>query len=155
MPTRDLAVRHPSFRRPFTSIPSFLLQSLLHLSPSSPTTQSLSLFLTFGLSALLHAFSSFVMARTGLGSLKFFLIQPIGIILERIVSSRVTGGLKSTRTAIGYVWTAGWLLYWCPWFFDELVQVSSCEVFFLMPRRSLVPVLTIYNRLFNRRAFGK
>ena len=117
-------IRHQSFRRPFTSIPSYLLHSLLRLSPSSPLTQSLSLFLTFGLSALLHAFSSFVMARTGLGSLKFFLIQPVGIILEQIVSNGVKGGSRKLRNAIGYAWTAAWLGYWCPWFFDELVQVS-------------------------------
>ncbi|GAA6019114.1 hypothetical protein JCM11491_002852 [Sporobolomyces phaffii] len=87
----------------------------------------------FFLSALLHAFSSFAMARTGLGSFKFFCVQPLGILLESMV--RGLGGrndgkasARSVIDASGYAWTAGWLLYWCPLFFDELVQAGFWEV---------------------------
>ncbi|GAA5933463.1 wax synthase family protein [Sporobolomyces koalae] len=119
---------HQSFRRPFTSIATSLVR-LLRCNPASPFARFLSVFFTFAQSAVLHAFSAFVMNRTGTGALKFFLIQPFGFLLE-MIANKVIGSkvATATKTRFGYVWTAGWLLYWSPWFFDELVQAGFWEI---------------------------
>ncbi|GAA5960846.1 hypothetical protein JCM3765_000839 [Sporobolomyces pararoseus] len=123
---------HQSFRRPFVSISNFLAGKLSQKLPSSPSSsyRTLTVFFAFSLSALLHAFASFAMNRSGGGSLKFFLVQPFGILFEWIVA-RSLGQNDKDRvliSLIGYVWTASWLLYWSPWFFDELVQAGFWEV---------------------------
>lgn len=125
----SLSIRHQSFRRPFVSISDFLAGKIsrkLSYSPSS-SYRTLTVFFAFSLSALLHAFASFAMNRSGGGSLKFFLVQPFGILFESIVvrSLSKNGRDGILRSLVGYIWTVSWLLYWSPWFFDELVQVSS------------------------------
>ncbi|GAA5975248.1 hypothetical protein JCM21900_001875, partial [Sporobolomyces salmonicolor] len=78
-----LLLRHQSFRRPFTTIPPAVL-SLLRLSPASPFTAILSIFLAFFLSALQHAFAAYAMDRRGRRAMLFFCIQPIGILAEML-----------------------------------------------------------------------
>ncbi|GAA5907515.1 wax synthase family protein [Sporobolomyces salmoneus] len=120
---------HQSFRRPFTSIPTFVVAKLCPSSPRSSLRPILNIFGAFSLSALVHAFSSFAMARTGSGSLRFFLVQPFGIVFETVVSHLCRNlqgiGWRRTKIMVGYVWTASWLLWFWPWFFDEAVQVSN------------------------------
>lgn len=69
------------------------------------------------------------MARNGKGALVFFLVQPVGLILERFVAVVATrAGINTSGRLVklvGFVWTATWLLGWSRWFFDELVQVRS------------------------------
>ncbi|GAA5920470.1 hypothetical protein JCM1841_003498 [Sporobolomyces salmonicolor] len=74
---------HQSFRRPFTTIPPAVL-SLLRLSPASPFTAILSIFLAFFLSALQHAFAAYAMDRRGRRAMLFFCIQPFGILAEML-----------------------------------------------------------------------
>ncbi|GAA5873917.1 hypothetical protein JCM16303_002629 [Sporobolomyces ruberrimus] len=123
---------HQSFRRPFSSIPAFFVNTVLRLSPTSPISAFTSAFFAFFLSALLHAFSAFVMNRTGTGSLKFFSIQPFGILLELVVGhlSRKSFPDLSKRVTmvVGFAWTATWLVYWAPYFIDELVQAGFWEL---------------------------
>ncbi|GAA5985742.1 hypothetical protein JCM5350_007476 [Sporobolomyces pararoseus] len=123
---------HQSFRRPFVSISDFLagkISQKLSYSPSS-SYRTLTVFFAFSLSALLHAFASFAMNRSGGGSLKFFLVQPFAILFESIVvrSLSKNGRDGILRSLVGYIWTVSWLLYWSPWFFDELVQAGFWEV---------------------------
>ncbi|GAA5899376.1 hypothetical protein JCM5296_002279 [Sporobolomyces johnsonii] len=118
---------HQSFRRPFTTIPRAVL-SLLRLSPASPFTTFLSISFAFFLSALQHAFAVYAMDRRGRGAMLFFCIQPLGILAETLVSRASKGaGGRSLRNAVGYAWTACWLLNTCTVFFDELAGMWEVD----------------------------
>ncbi|GAA6060129.1 hypothetical protein JCM10212_001426 [Sporobolomyces blumeae] len=122
-------VWHQSFRRPFTSIARFVVSAVPLVPPTSRVARFSILCLAFLQSGLLHAFSAYAMARTGMGSIKFFAVQPFGIVVEAFVSKRTSGlGSRTVRNACGYVWVATWLVYWCPSFYYELVQAGMWEV---------------------------
>lgn len=57
----------------------------------------------------------------------FFLLQPVGIIIESLVQSifGVKGPTSGLHRAIGYVWVLAWALSCGHLFFDELVQVRG------------------------------
>lgn len=59
-----------------------------------------------------------------MGAAKFFLVQPVGLLFE--MALRAIFGRKHGlgRNVLGYCWTAGWLLYFSPYFVDEFVEVS-------------------------------
>lgn len=120
--------RHQSFRRVFTT-PGLLLASALSLPASSYSTKILTTLTAFSLSAIQHAFGMLAMARTGRGAALFFLVQPMGLLLEDLVvrGAKAVGVGKDPRSwrTFGFAWTATWLLATSPPFFDELVQVST------------------------------
>lgn len=106
----------PSPPQAFTS-PSRYICGVLQLPSSSPTTLALRLFTPFAMSALLHYAGSHTLSSYGWGSARFFLLQPFGILLERLFLHVYRGG--TVRWA-PYVWAFGWLVLTSPPFLDEV-----------------------------------
>lgn len=142
-PLRPLVSRyHPSSilgPRLAPILPPLLHHPLLYpltppiLDPGTPTFKLVFSLTTFALSAALHAFGMFAMARTGSGAAIFFLLQPLGIGIEIAalgIAKKIGVGKEGGWgwRGVGMVWTAVWLLATCASFFDELVQAGKWTV---------------------------
>lgn len=70
------------------------------------------LVFVFSLSTSLHVVGTFAMNRSWKGSVKFFLIQIVGVSLEGQVGKLVGAGLDDRiKKVLGYLWVASW----CEW----------------------------------------
>lgn len=79
----------------------------------------------FAISGGLHFAGCYTQSGGGWGSVRFFLLQPVGILLERIflhIYRRfVPASMRSAvlETALPYLWTLAWFTAVSPSFFDE------------------------------------
>lgn len=118
---------HQSLRRNLSQ-PGVVLASSLQLTPSSSLSKALVTCIAFTLSAVQHSFGSYAMDRRWMGAAKFFLVQPLGLLFEMALRA-VFGRKKGLGwNVLGYFWTATWLLYFSPYFVDELVQAGMWTV---------------------------
>lgn len=121
-----------------------LRRAFLRPSVALQSNRVISLFSTFFLSGVLHLCATRTQVHKpvgGWGAFVFFIIQPIGILVEVIVRegylyvktccSKWMGGeggnkkgmaeriLDFVEVPVAWAWTISWFLYTSPWFFDE------------------------------------
>lgn len=123
---------------------NFLAQKL-NLTPKTWSTAIFKLFVAFFISGLLHYISdvycssSFTMP---LGAFVFFLAQPVGIIIEETVISRMADTALAKRISpttakvIGGLWVAMWINVTIPFWVDFLKQ--NTQWLDLMPEFSII-----------------
>jgi hypothetical protein len=99
------------------------------ISESKLLSRYTRLFVAFLISGLIHHASDLAMGipRAEAGSLVFFLLQPLGIMIEDGVQ-QLTGSLPSSslfgrvrvRRILGYVWVMAFLVWTTPtWFYPQ------------------------------------
>lgn len=96
--------------------------SSLGLQKNSAAATTISLVLPFALSGGLHFAGCYTQSGGGWGSIRFFLLQPIGIVLEWIllhIYRRSALRSKRVETILPYLWTLIWFTVVGPTFFDE------------------------------------
>ncbi|KAG0638344.1 membrane bound O-acyl transferase family-domain-containing protein [Tuber brumale] len=126
---------HQLIRRTLT-ITSTSILTYLHL----PSSYALVIALSFIISGFFHALPLLVMppfswSSVPRGILAFYFAQPVGILLETLVSSVYTGKSTMWTRMAGHIWVAVWLSYTAPWFWDDMFAVGIFDENFMpMPR---------------------
>ena len=73
------------------------------------------LFIGFFLSTLIHGTGAFFACREDTGEARFFMTQPLAILIEDVVIDAATWiGIKGNRFGwkiLGYLWVFSWLSY--------------------------------------------
>lgn len=103
------------------SQPAMRITRFLGLPKGSVASRLLQLYISFGISCLLHQYQMFNVTRKDMGEFAFFMSQPVAITFEVIAQSiwrKATRGKDYRRlpTIIGYVWVAAWMSWTLPWY---------------------------------------
>ena len=124
----------------------FILHDLLHLRKSTFITRYGQIFLSFLISGVMH-----FLGEVGVGfpvrdsgTIQFFLLQAVGIMLEDGVQAiyryalgiRRNPGSQPQRWArvVGYVWVLGFMTWSTPiWFYPRLRQMAGDEREMVLP----------------------
>ena len=130
---------HQIFRRVVTDIPDFLAKRILHInSETLPLVSRYTrLFLAFLLSGLVHVSSDLAVGipLQESGSLEFFTIQSLGIMIEDSVQelNRRWGIVQSEKgkKVLGYVWTLLFFTWTLPTWAFPLIRFTEGEGNFL------------------------
>lgn len=104
---------HQSFRFAFSAPTNFLARKG-YLDPRSTTTRVLALFVGFGLSGFVHAGGSLTQQSHTYPwhSALFFLVQPLGILLEQAFCSRFRSGIARLPRFVRRVGNAAYTTIW-------------------------------------------
>lgn len=101
------------------------------------------LFVAFFISGLIHHASDLAMGipASEAGALRFFLLQPIGIMLEDAAQSTIGIGVRPyLRRLFGYVWVLSFLVWTTPtWFYPP--QRMGLDAASLLPFHVVAPAL--------------
>ncbi|KAL5336892.1 membrane bound O-acyl transferase family-domain-containing protein [Aspergillus crustosus] len=136
---------HQLFRRPFTS-PATTLLSILGIPPRSRISHWTRVLVAFTGSGVIHALCDigFGVSWEKSGGLTFFVLQIPGIVVESFAGyfadkiGMRRGGI--IRNAVGYVWTAGYLLWSAPvWVNPILVSLAGDGTKVMSPWFGLEP----------------
>lgn len=118
---------HQSFRQLLTSNTDFVVFKILRFPRGGLMTRYTRLILSFFISGLIHLAmeAQHGFGEDGAGSINFFLLQPLGIMLEDLVQAmgRICFPKMNNRVKswIGYTWVVVWLLETSPvWFYSQL-----------------------------------
>jgi len=118
---------HQTVRRTLTLTSTSIL-TRLHLPPSYALTLALSFLISGLFHALpLHVMPPFSWSSVPRGILAFYFLQPVGILLETLVSSVHTGKSTMWTRMVGRIWVAVWLNYTLPWFWDDMFAVGMMD----------------------------
>lgn len=103
------------------SQPAMRITRFLGLRKGSVASRLLQLYISFGISCLLHQYQMFNVTRKDMGEFAFFMSQPVAITFEVIVLSiwrKSTKEKEQSRlsTIVGYVWVAAWMSWTLPWY---------------------------------------
>ncbi|KAI5854713.1 hypothetical protein BZA05DRAFT_466843 [Tricharina praecox] len=112
---------HGLFRCAFTAPAGWLVQEL-RLAPSGGVAALLYATVPFAASAALHFAGCWTQSNGGFGAARFFLLQPLGILLEAAVARgwrRVGGHVPWLEKASPYVWTTVWMCVTSTSFFED------------------------------------
>ncbi|KAG0131490.1 hypothetical protein HOY82DRAFT_485178 [Tuber indicum] len=128
---------HQAIRRTLTVVSTSIL-TCLHL----PSSYVLVLALSFIISGFFHALPLLVMppfswSSFPYGILAFYFSQPVGILLETLVSSVYTGKSTMWTRMAGHIWVAVWLNYTAPWFWDDMFAAGMFDENFMPMSRAV------------------
>ena len=138
---------HQAFRVAFEA-PSNRLFELLEIDKRSETGKVISLFLAFFLSGCLHACGSYTQmgeTRPLMGPMRFFLLQPLGIMIQTLsVRQLSTNGVsqktpKAFKQLANFVFVHTWLYFTAPLLTDDFAKggVWLFEPIAISPLRGL------------------
>ncbi|KAF5390808.1 hypothetical protein D9757_004427 [Collybiopsis confluens] len=149
-------VWHQMYRRQYTTIAKSIITKL-YIHPRSVLSYLIHLYVAFLISGISHSFGDYTLGlglgfRYGMGfgriTMPFFILQPLAIIFEHLISTFYTSFLffitlttghptrwwtesqgdgrwaPWVRMWIGYGWTLGWFTYSVSWFIDSAVQAQ-------------------------------
>lgn len=101
------------------------------------------LFVAFFISGLIHHASDLAMGipASEAGALRFFVLQPIGIMLEDAAQSTIGIGVHPyLRRLFGYMWVVSFLVWTTPtWFYPQ--QRMGLDAASLLPFHVVAPAL--------------
>jgi hypothetical protein len=111
---------HSLFRNIFTAPADFVIR-MCKLRSTNPITALVRLWVPFAMSAALHFSGCWTQSFGGWGAVRFFVLQPFGIMLETAIVNTIPHHRISpaVRRVIMYVWTTTWLLITSLSFFEE------------------------------------
>ncbi|KAJ6788703.1 hypothetical protein PWT90_02425 [Aphanocladium album] len=113
---------HQRLRKTLTAFSDFLSDRILFIPRGTTLSTYTRLFFVFALSGLLHHPIDLIqgLASSEAGSLAFFLLQPVGIVIEDAVQAATRGWPlpRWVRSVAGYVWVFAFLVCTTPrWMF--------------------------------------
>ncbi|KAM0804237.1 membrane bound O-acyl transferase family-domain-containing protein, partial [Usnea florida] len=117
---------HQCLRPSITGPADTLTTALLPLPPTTLPARYTRLLLAFLISGLIHHASDIAMGipLSSAGSFSFFLLQPLGIMLEDGIQWLTSGSRSAferrARRVVGYVWVVAFLTWTTPrWFYPQ------------------------------------
>ena len=137
---------HQSIRQKISSPAYYTTYSLLGLRKGGICARYACIFLTFGISGLLHIIEEYGggVPLNQSGSMRFYCAQALGILLEDTVQAIFLSwaGHQHWRwtRAIGYVWVVLWIGWQSPaWFYPKLQNNTGSERDQILPFSVLGP----------------
>ena len=121
---------HQTFRHSF-EVPAKRLQDALGIDQKSSAGKFTSLTVAFVLSGCLHASGSYTQlgdTRPLMGPMRFFLLQPIGILLQRFLTSQLSGvaAVKAaprwSKQFTNFAYVHIWLYFTAPLLVDDFAK---------------------------------
>ncbi|KAI2621802.1 membrane bound O-acyl transferase family-domain-containing protein [Hypoxylon sp. NC1633] len=109
---------------------NFLIQDVLRIRRNTKLVRVLRIWVVFLISGVWHVaidFSSGIPVRDS-GALRFFCIQPLGIIAEDIVRSYIppaTSRSKSIQHFLGFIWVCLWMAWTAPAYLYPIINKSE------------------------------
>ncbi|KAI5464243.1 membrane bound O-acyl transferase family-domain-containing protein [Mariannaea sp. PMI_226] len=120
---------HQCLRRCLTGPADAFVDNILCIPRKTLLSRYSRIFLAFFLSGLVHQAASLAMdvPRTDVGTLNFFMLQPLGIIIEDGVQAATKGlGLPSfVRRLVGYIWVIAFLWWSTPQWFYSMASLDD------------------------------
>lgn len=117
---------HQVLRRTLTSHGRFVALEVLKLKPGSKASTYTQLYVAFSLSGVIHFWADVIpLGRWNAGTMKFFVLQAIGIHCEDILIAWATKvGLRPSRLwrFLGYILVWQWFAWCLPNWLDTLVK---------------------------------
>jgi len=112
---------HGLFRSVFTAPASWIVDRL-GLARAGVAATIVNSTVPFAASALLHFLGCWTQSFGGFGAARFFLVQPVGILLETAAAQlwrRCGGNAPAIEKALPYLWTVFWLCATSSSFFED------------------------------------
>lgn len=117
---------HQTFRYAFEAPASWILRQFPALNDAGPRARAVQLFTAFCLSGFLHASGSYTSigeTRPLSGSFLFFLLQPLGIVVQIMIVERLRlKDVPSVLKAFNFIYTHVWFYYTAPFLIDDFVK---------------------------------
>lgn len=138
---------HQTFRYSFEAVAG-KLRSALNVDQRSEAGKAISMFTAFFLSGCLHAAGSYTQlgeTRPLMGPFRFFLLQPLGILLQMFLSRQLARvGIqqrtpKALRKVVNFVYVHAWGYFTAPLLIDDFAKggVFLFEPIAISPLRAL------------------
>ncbi|KIW04039.1 uncharacterized protein PV09_04861 [Verruconis gallopava] len=124
-------VYHQTFRRMFSQ-PAMRITRALGFRKGTLPSRYMQLYLSFGISCILHQFQMFNVTRRDMGEFNFFMSQAVAITIEDFVRwawRKLHGSSPSRRfdLLMGYAWTFTWFSFSLHVYIKGLVAANVIE----------------------------
>ncbi|KAI1806999.1 hypothetical protein F4811DRAFT_62410 [Daldinia bambusicola] len=111
------------------AVVNYLMRNIFRLQRSGKPARYLRIFLKFVISGIIYAAIGFSLGIPVFesGALRFFAIQPLGIVIDDIVHSTLGNDLlpRFVQSYFSFIWLSLWMTWTAPGYLDPIIHKNA------------------------------